>query len=138
MRIVGSLISIILKSGHPHGNDTMYALGLRPTRGPRRACLPSDSREAIERACEQPVAARVRVSLLKVMNASPADQLEALIRTQNSEQVLAVLSGIGVDAVRALSWKSSFTDPFARANNLTFVVHHKQFGRAAIVHSYSD
>lgn len=79
-----------------------------------------------------------RQALLDAMNATEASQLESLLRTKKSEQVLAALSDIGVDAVRALSWESSFTDPFALANNLTFVVKHKQFRRAAIVRSYSD
>ncbi|MDO9484896.1 MAG: CoA transferase [Actinomycetota bacterium] len=77
-------------------------------------------------------------ALLKAFDVTHASQLESLLRTQDSANVVAKLSSIGVDAVRALSWETSFTDAFALANQLTYVVEHKQFGRAAIVRSYSD
>ncbi|MDO8732769.1 MAG: CoA transferase [Actinomycetota bacterium] len=79
-----------------------------------------------------------RHALLDAMNVTEASKIESLLRAQSSTQVLAVLSRIGVDAVRALSFESSFTDPFALANNLTYTVQDKQFGRAAIVRAYSD
>lgn len=79
-----------------------------------------------------------RQALLKAMGVTEASELESLLCTQPSSKVLPVLADSGVDAVRALSFESSFTDPFALANNLTTVVHDKQFGRAAIVRAYSD
>ena len=79
-----------------------------------------------------------RQALLAAMNAADASLLESILLKQSSAQALATLAGIGVDAVRALSWETSFTDPFALANKLTFVVEDTQFGRAAIVSAYSD
>ena len=79
-----------------------------------------------------------RLALLDALNATDAKQLESLLYALSSNEVIATLSGIGVDAVRALSLATSFTDPFALANQLTTVVDETQFGRAAIVRAYSD
>ncbi|MDD2858163.1 MAG: hypothetical protein PHU75_05740, partial [Candidatus Nanopelagicales bacterium] len=79
-----------------------------------------------------------RRALLAALEVTQGSELEGAFKLLPSTDVLARLAPIGVDAVRALTLETSFTDPFALANELTFVVEDTQFGRAAIVRSYSD
>jgi crotonobetainyl-CoA:carnitine CoA-transferase CaiB-like acyl-CoA transferase len=79
-----------------------------------------------------------RAALLSALDVSDAGRLEQALAAHTVAEAITKISGAGVDVVRALSFASSFTDPFPVANDWMYVVQDKQFGRSMIMRGYSD